>query len=77
MVRYLVSVAQKSMFLTSAFLLDSHDSVKWLKTDICTELSYKLKVPVTIDIITDSTLLDRDGLVSNPASTKPVYIQKL
>jgi phenylacetate-CoA ligase len=59
------------------FLLDSHDSGKWSEEDIRSRLSYKLQVPVTIEIIADSTLLDRVGLVSYVPSTKPVYIQKL
>jgi phenylacetate-CoA ligase len=59
------------------FLLDSHDFGKWSEEDIRSRLSYKLQVPVTIEIITNSTLLDRVGLVNNVTSTKPVYIQKL
>jgi phenylacetate-CoA ligase len=59
------------------FLLDSHDSGKWPEEDIRSQLSYKLQVPVTIEIVADSMLLDRVGLMSNVPSTKPVYIQKL
>ncbi|MOA46171.1 hypothetical protein D3C78_1686520 [compost metagenome] len=57
-------------------LLDSHDAGQWSKEDIQTLLSEKLHLPVTIQIITDATLLDRVGLVNNVPSTKPVYIQK-
>ncbi|WP_018756012.1 phenylacetate--CoA ligase family protein [Paenibacillus terrigena] len=57
-------------------LLDSHDAGRWSMEDIQTGLSEKLHVPVTLQIITDATLLDRVGLVNNVPSTKPVYIQK-
>ncbi|WP_152394597.1 phenylacetate--CoA ligase family protein [Paenibacillus guangzhouensis] len=57
-------------------LLDSHDAGQWSKEDIQTRLSEKLHLPVTIQIITDATLLDRVGLLNNVPSTKPVYIQK-
>ncbi|WP_314586843.1 AMP-binding protein [Paenibacillus terrigena] len=57
-------------------LLDSHDAGQWSKEDIQTRLSEKLHLPVTIQISTDATLLDRVGLVNNVPSTKPVYIQK-
>ena len=57
-------------------LLDSHDAGQWSREDIQTRLAEKLHLPITLQIITDATLLDRVGLVNNAPSTKPVYIQK-
>jgi phenylacetate-CoA ligase len=59
------------------FLLDSHGSGKWSEDGVRSHLSGKLHVPVTIEIVNDSRLLDRVELVKYVPSTKPVYIQKL
>ncbi|MDB5054253.1 MAG: hypothetical protein JWM44_2303 [Bacilli bacterium] len=58
------------------FLLDSHDSGKWSEEAVRSHLSGKLHVPVTVEIVADSRLLDRVELVKNVPSIKPVYIQK-
>ncbi|MGP4039126.1 phenylacetate--CoA ligase family protein [Gracilibacillus sp. D59] len=55
------------------FLLDSHDSQKWSEENIRSFLSSRLKVPVTVEII---TMIDRIGLMDNTPSLKPVYIKK-
>jgi len=58
------------------FLLDSHNSGKWSEEAVRSYLSGKLRVPVTIEIVTDSRLLDRAELMKNVPSTKPVYLQR-
>jgi phenylacetate-CoA ligase len=58
------------------FLLDSHDSGKWTEEAVRYHLSGKLHVPVTIETVADSRLIDRVELVKNVPSVKPVYIQK-
>jgi len=58
------------------FLLDSHDYGKWSEEAVRYHLSGKLRVPVTIEIVADSRLLDRAELVKNVPSIKPVYIHK-
>ncbi|WP_027093958.1 phenylacetate--CoA ligase family protein [Cohnella thermotolerans] len=58
------------------FLLDSHDSGKWSEEVVRSHLSGKLHVPVTVEIVADSRLLDRVELVKNVPSTKPVYVHK-
>lgn len=57
-------------------LLDSHQSGLWSEENLRIVLSGKLRVPVTVQFITDSTLLNRVELISNVPSIKPVYIQK-
>jgi phenylacetate-CoA ligase len=59
------------------FVLDSHESENWSEEAVRSLLSGKLHVPVTIEIVNDSRLLDRAELVKYVPSTKPVYIQKL
>lgn len=54
-------------------ILDSHDSGKWSEENVCSRLSSRLQVPVTVEI---TTLLDRVDLMSNVPSIKPVYIKK-
>ncbi|SES16269.1 phenylacetate-CoA ligase [Gracilibacillus ureilyticus] len=54
------------------FLLDSHIS-DWPDAAVISQLSSQLHVPVTIEA---AALLDREKLVSNIPSTKPVYIKK-
>lgn len=58
------------------FLLDSHDSGNWIQEIICTQLASHLRIPVTVEIVVDDTLLDRVGLMNNVPSTKPIYIHK-
>jgi phenylacetate-CoA ligase len=58
-------------------LLDSHQSDMWSEESVSYELSQKLEVPVTVQFITDFSLLNRHELVSNVPSVKPLYIQKL
>lgn len=58
------------------FLLDSHNSEKWSEEAVRSHLSGKLRVPVTLEIVGDSRLLDRAELVKNVPSIKPVYLQK-
>lgn len=58
-------------------LLDSHESGKWPKEELARGLFDRLQVPVTVEIVSDASLLDRVGLTTYTPSTKPVYIQKL
>ncbi|MEK3884494.1 AMP-binding protein [Paenibacillus sp. PL2-23] len=57
-------------------VLDSHASDQWEADVLERTLSSKLRVPVTVTISSDARLMDRDALVLNVPSTKPVYIQK-
>lgn len=57
-------------------VLDSHEADQRMEERICLELSNLLRVPVSVQVIRDSRLLDRSLLVNNDPSTKPVYIQK-
>jgi hypothetical protein len=59
------------------FFLDSHRSSEWSKATIQAILTDLLRVPVFVEIVGDSALLDRGELVLNTPSKKPVYIQKL
>ena len=58
-------------------LLDSHRHQEWQKELLRSQLSSRLRVPVTVEIVTDTTLLNRSELVQLVPSTKPVYIRKL
>lgn len=58
------------------FLIDSHDSGKWVEENVCAQLASHLQVPVTVEIVVDDSLLDRVGLMNNAPSTKPIYIHK-
>lgn len=58
------------------FLLDLQDSSDWSEQSIRSQLANKLQVPVSLQLIMDSTLLDRVDIVNNAPSIKPVYIQK-
>lgn len=57
-------------------LLDSHDAGSWLADELAGVLSARLHVPVTVQIVTDASLLDRAVLANNAPSTKPVYIER-
>ncbi|WP_027085921.1 AMP-binding protein [Cohnella panacarvi] len=57
-------------------LLDSHRSEQWSEESVGIQLSRWLRVPVTVEIAADGVLLDRDGLLRNVPSTKPIYIQR-
>ncbi|MFB5763273.1 phenylacetate--CoA ligase family protein [Paenibacillus medicaginis] len=59
------------------FMFDSHQSSKWEIHSMQTQLSGLLGVAVTVEIAGESMLLDREELVRNDISKKPVYIQKL
>jgi phenylacetate-CoA ligase len=59
------------------FILDSHRSSEWLTQSIQGHLSELLRVPVTVEIADEGTLLDRGELIRNDISKKPVYIQTL
>jgi len=58
-------------------LLDSHRSEEWSEEAAKIQLSRMLHVPITIEIITDGSLLNREELMRNVPSTKPIYIQRL
>ncbi|WP_168118934.1 AMP-binding protein [Paenibacillus sp. HB172176] len=57
-------------------LLDSHHWNRWNIEDIRSILGKMLQVPVTVGIVHDSMLLNRNALMDNTPSIKPVYIQK-
>ncbi|WP_408976338.1 AMP-binding protein [Paenibacillus jiagnxiensis] len=59
------------------FILDSHQFSKWENRSIQAHLFELLGVPVTVEISEPGTLLNRDELVRNDISKKPVYIQRL
>ncbi len=56
------------------FVLDSQRSEAWSVEDVRSRLGACLHIPVTVEF---RTLLDRDALLANALSTKPVYIHKL
>lgn len=56
-------------------ILDSYRGAEWSEEGIQTQLSGLLKVPVTVEIAAGE-LLNRDELVHNAPSKKPIYIQK-
>lgn len=57
-------------------LLDSHRSKEWSAEAVKIRLSRWLRVPVTVEIVSDGELLDREGLIQNVPSKKPVYIER-
>ncbi|WP_082083597.1 AMP-binding protein [Paenibacillus beijingensis] len=59
------------------FILDSHRGADWTEEALRAQLTGLLSVPVTVEIAAGNALLDRDDLVRNAPSKKPVYIQKL
>lgn len=59
------------------FILDSHRSAEWTEEMLRAQLSAMLHVPVTVEIDTSDALLNRENLLHNTPSKKPVYIQRL
>lgn len=58
-------------------LLDSHRSEEWTVEAVRIQLTRLLRVPVTVEIAADGVLLDRDELLRNAPSKKPIYIHRL
>ncbi|MBO9598741.1 MAG: AMP-binding protein [Cohnella sp.] len=58
-------------------LLDSHRNDEWSAETVKIQLSRRLRVPVTVEIAAEGVLLDREELLRNVPSTKPIYIQRL
>ncbi|MFC5530404.1 AMP-binding protein [Cohnella yongneupensis] len=58
-------------------LLDSHRASEWKIDAIKAQLARQLRVPVTVEIVSEGVLLDRGELILNVPSKKPVYIQRL
>ncbi|MFC5700523.1 AMP-binding protein [Cohnella faecalis] len=58
------------------FLLDSHRRKEWSEEGVRARLSERLGVPVDVEFAAEGMLLDRDELVRNAPSKKPVYIQR-
>lgn len=55
-------------------MLDSHRSSEWSEEKARIRLSEALTVPVTVEIVRDGSLLNRDELVQNAPAKKPIYI---
>lgn len=58
-------------------LLDSHDAERWSLEAVKGQLARQLRVPVTAELAAEGALLDREELLRNAPSRKPIYIQRL
>jgi phenylacetate-CoA ligase len=58
-------------------LLNSHRGGEWTAEAVKIQLSRLLRVPVTVEIVPEGVLLDREELLRNEPSKKPIYIHRL